>query len=86
MTAEPVTPRHVVFGRVIAGRSVVRMIEDTPTKSDTPTERICIVDCGELGADEVVESGRQKDEFGDGFESHPSGACRHAFDEACGHH
>lgn len=64
--------KHVVFGRVIAGRSVVRMIEDTPTKSDTPTERIVIADCGELGADEVVETGRQKDEFGDGFESHPS--------------
>ena len=58
------------------------MIEDTPTKSDTPTERIVIADCGELGADEVVETGRQKDEFGDGFESHPSGACSRALDEA----
>jgi peptidyl-prolyl isomerase D len=37
-----------VFGRVIAGRSTVRMIEEAPTKGDKPEESIVIADCGEL--------------------------------------
>ena len=67
--------KHVVFGQVIAGRSIVRLIEDSETKKDTdkPIEVITIDDCGELPADAVVEEKRKIDEFGDPYESHPSG-------------
>ena len=65
--------KHVVFGKVIAGRSVVRLIEDSETKSDKPTETIVIQDCGELSEDAMIEEKRKADEFGDAYESHPSG-------------
>lgn len=48
-------------------------MEDSPIKNDKPTERIVITDCGELGDEEIIEEKRQKDEFGDAYESHPSG-------------
>lgn len=48
-------------------------MEDSPIKNDKPEERIVIADCGEMGDEEVIEEKRQKDEFGDGYESHPSG-------------
>jgi peptidyl-prolyl isomerase D len=41
--------KHVIFGRVVGGRAVVRMIENAPTKGDAPDEQIVIADCGELG-------------------------------------
>ncbi|NXD32564.1 PPID isomerase, partial [Spelaeornis formosus] len=40
--------KHVVFGRVLHGRSVVRLIEESPVQGDSPTEEIVIRDCGEL--------------------------------------
>jgi cyclophilin family peptidyl-prolyl cis-trans isomerase len=40
---------NVVFGRVIEGMDVVRMIEAVPTdEDDVPIERVVIVDCGEM--------------------------------------
>ncbi|GAA6001296.1 uncharacterized protein JCM10292_007002 [Rhodotorula paludigena] len=61
--------KHVVFGRVLHGRSVVRLIEESPVQGDSPTEEIVIRDCGELpeGDDGVVS-----DEFADGHEDYPS--------------
>ena len=52
ITAAP-TPhldgKHVVFGEVIQGKSVVRRIEHHPTSSgDVPTVPFTIADCGEL--------------------------------------
>lgn len=64
--------KHVVFGRVISGRSTVRLIEAAETKSDKPTEDIVIADCGELPADAVLEGSKKADEHGDAYESHPS--------------
>lgn len=48
-------------------------MEDSPIKNDKPTEKIVITDCGEVTGDVEIEARRQKDEFGDGYESHPSG-------------
>ncbi|CUT99661.1 peptidyl prolyl cis trans isomerase E [Echinococcus multilocularis] len=40
--------KHVVFGRVVEGMSVVKRIEATGTKSGTPKEPVLITYCGEL--------------------------------------
>ncbi|EFP80410.1 uncharacterized protein PGTG_06366 [Puccinia graminis f. sp. tritici CRL 75-36-700-3] len=63
--------KHVVFGRVVAGRSVVRLIEQTPTKpgADQPTESIMISDCGMASQEMPV---KQADQWGDEWEDHPS--------------
>ncbi|BGP23711.1 peptidyl-prolyl isomerase D [Rhodotorula toruloides] len=61
--------KHVVFGRVIHGRSVVRLIEESPVQGDAPTEEILIADCGELAEG---EDGIMADEFADGHEEYPS--------------
>ena len=50
--------KHVVFGEVVAGKSVVRQLENTPTgASDKPDKECVIEDCGELPA------GASLDEF-----------------------
>ncbi len=49
--------KHVVFGQVINGKDVVRLIEAAPTAAqDKPEKDVCIADCGELaaGADDGV--------------------------------
>ena len=41
--------KHVVFGRVINGMDVVRVVEAINTDSqDKPAEEVKIIDCGEL--------------------------------------
>jgi len=54
--------KHVVFGEVIKGKSIVRHIENSPTASgDTPTSPIVIASCGVLPPDDpslsVAEGG-----------------------------
>ncbi|KAG5643511.1 Peptidyl-prolyl cis-trans isomerase cyp40 [Asterophora parasitica] len=45
--------KHVVFGEVIKGKSVVRQIENNPTSSgDVPTLPVVIADSGVLSADD----------------------------------
>ncbi|KAL7284773.1 peptidyl-prolyl cis-trans isomerase Cpr7 [Trametes coccinea BRFM310] len=45
--------KHVVFGEVIRGKSVVRAIENTETASgDVPVEPCIIADCGQLSPDD----------------------------------
>ena len=45
--------KHVVFGEVIRGKSVVRAVENTETSSgDVPVEPCVIADCGELAPDD----------------------------------
>jgi peptidyl-prolyl isomerase D len=51
--------RHVVFGRVIKGRNVVRTIEHLETKNERPINPVVIANCGELAPGEddgVVEN------------------------------
>ena len=42
--------RHVVFGKVIEGMDVVKLIESNGSRSGRTRENITIVDCGELKA------------------------------------
>ncbi|CAK7233656.1 cytochrome P450 monooxygenase 41 [Sporothrix bragantina] len=67
--------KHVVFGQVLNGKSVVRQVENSPTEpGDKPTKDIVIVDCGELTGDEAVLSAdapKQPDALGDPYEDFP---------------
>lgn len=40
--------KHVVFGRVVEGMTIVRMMEKCGTASGTPSKRVEVTDCGEL--------------------------------------
>lgn len=63
--------KHVVFGRVLAGKSVVRRIEATPTaEGDRPLQPVKIADCGQLTSAEA-SWGIEKDSTGDGYEDYP---------------
>ncbi|ROV89009.1 hypothetical protein VSDG_08700 [Cytospora chrysosperma] len=69
--------KHVVFGEVVTGKSVVRQVENLPTQSgDRPQQPATIVDCGELSAEEISASGGgagagRKDALGDPYEDFP---------------
>lgn len=64
--------KHVVFGRVLAGKSVVRRIESTPTsEGDKPVQPVKIADCGVLASGNEAEWGIEKDSTGDGYEDYP---------------
>ncbi|KOS45707.1 hypothetical protein ACN38_g3308 [Penicillium nordicum] len=61
--------KHVVFGEVINGKSVIRKIENMKTQSDKPFQDVTIMDCGELsGADYENATKRQQDATGDPYE------------------
>ncbi|KIJ64695.1 hypothetical protein HYDPIDRAFT_175272 [Hydnomerulius pinastri MD-312] len=63
--------KHVVFGEVIKGKSVVRKMENHPTTSgDVPTKPIEIAACGVLSPDDpsLIES---QNSDGDNFEDYP---------------
>lgn len=40
--------KHVVFGRVVEGMSIVRMIENSPVNNERPILPITISECGEM--------------------------------------
>lgn len=62
--------KHVVFGKVIKGKSVVRTIENNQTGSnDRPIKTVKIVDCGELKEGE--DDGIKEPEDGDIYEDWP---------------
>lgn len=49
--------KHVVFGEVLSGKSIVRRIERTEKgESDRPVQDCVITDCGELPADFKIEA------------------------------
>lgn len=66
--------KHVVFGEVLAGKSVVRQVENTTVGANDVPDKPCIIeDCGELGPEEDVEKLTQKepDSTGDKYEEFP---------------
>ncbi|KAJ5930371.1 hypothetical protein N7466_005864 [Penicillium verhagenii] len=64
--------KHVVFGEVINGKSIVRKIENMSTTSDKPKFDVKIVDCGELkGAEYENANKRVQDATGDPYEDFP---------------
>ncbi|EAZ62972.1 Peptidyl-prolyl cis-trans isomerase CPR6 (PPIase) (Rotamase) [Scheffersomyces stipitis CBS 6054] len=61
--------KHVVFGKVIQGKSIVRQLERCEKgASDKPVEDWIIADCGELAPDYVPEPSGSDDGFGDVYE------------------
>lgn len=63
--------KHVVFGKVLAGKEVVRRIETAPTSSnDRPASEIKIEDAGEFPAG-TTDFGIEVDPTGDGYEEFP---------------
>ena len=63
--------KHVVFGEVIRGKSVVRAVENTETASgDVPVETCVIADCGQLAPDDPA---LRESSTGDGdvYEDYP---------------
>ncbi|KIK67886.1 hypothetical protein GYMLUDRAFT_36683 [Collybiopsis luxurians FD-317 M1] len=64
--------KHVVFGEVIRGKSIVRQIENYPTISgDQPTSPIIIDSCGELSPDDPSLSEVPAGSEGDPYEDYP---------------
>ncbi|KXJ92074.1 40 kDa peptidyl-prolyl cis-trans isomerase [Microdochium bolleyi] len=67
--------KHVVFGEVKTGKSIIRQIENVPTQTgDRPVanKECTIVDCGELtGADADAADTKAPDAYGDPYEDYP---------------
>jgi peptidyl-prolyl isomerase D len=64
--------KHVIFGEVINGKSIVRKIENLQTQSDKPTIDVTIVDCGELTGEAYEKAGEKMvDSTGDQYEDYP---------------
>lgn len=64
--------KHVVFGEVINGKSIVRKIENMQTHSDKPEVDVTVVDCGELtGSDWENANKCVQDATGDPYEDFP---------------
>lgn len=65
--------KHVIFGEVLSGKSVVRKIENMPTQEgDKPNQTVVIADCGVLEGDEALAaSSKGPDALGDSYEDYP---------------
>ena len=65
--------KHVVFGEVIIGKSIVRDMENGPVgASDVPVKEVKIMDCGELsGAEYEKAAEKAVDSTGDPYEDYP---------------
>ncbi|KAI8074676.1 peptidyl-prolyl cis-trans isomerase D [Gongronella butleri] len=61
--------KHVVFGKVLKGKGLVRLMENQPTSSDKPLEDVVITDCGEIP--EGADDGVQVPADGDAYEDFP---------------
>jgi peptidyl-prolyl isomerase D len=65
--------KHVVFGQVINGKSLVRKVENMPTQADKPTSDVVIADCGELTGDDYANADKKAiDATGDPYEDYPA--------------
>lgn len=65
--------KHVVFGEVINGKSIIRQIENLKTQTgDKPLHDATIIDCGELTGDDYDKATEKvSDATGDPFEDYP---------------
>jgi len=65
--------KHVVFGEVINGKSIVRQIENLNTHSgDKPIQDATIIDCGELKGEAYTKCvEKTPDSTGDPYEDYP---------------
>lgn len=65
--------KHVVFGEVINGKSIIRQIENLKTQSgDKPWQDATILDCGELSGDDYSKATEKvSDATGDPYEDYP---------------
>lgn len=66
--------KHVVFGEVISGKSIIRAVENVKTgENDKPVEPCVIADCGEVpaGADLTEFTKKEPDSTGDAYEDYP---------------
>ncbi|KAF1848953.1 uncharacterized protein K460DRAFT_83198 [Cucurbitaria berberidis CBS 394.84] len=65
--------KHVVFGEVINGKSIIREIENLKTQSgDKPLHDATIVDCGELTGEDYDKAVQKvTDATGDPYEDYP---------------
>ncbi|THV02222.1 peptidyl-prolyl cis-trans isomerase [Dendrothele bispora CBS 962.96] len=64
--------KHVVFGEVVKGKSVVRQIENFPTsEGDAPSSPITIEDCGVLSPDDPSLAQEPVNADGDPYEDYP---------------
>jgi peptidyl-prolyl isomerase D len=64
--------KHVVFGEVLSGKSVVRQVENLRTQSDKPIKDAVIADCGELSPSEAIAADtKAPDAYGDEYEDFP---------------
>lgn len=61
--------KHVVFGKVLKGKGVVRALENLETVSDKPVKDAVIVNCGELAEGE--DDGIPENADGDNYEEYP---------------
>ena len=68
--------KHVVFGEVLNGKSVVRQVENLPTENgDKPIKEVVITDCGELTGDAALAADvKQPDAMVDPYEDYPEDA------------
>jgi peptidyl-prolyl isomerase D len=65
--------KHVVFGEVVNGKSIVRKIENVKTQSDKPTLDVTIIDCGELTGESYKDADKKiVDSSGDPYEDFPN--------------
>jgi peptidyl-prolyl isomerase D len=64
--------KHVVFGKVISGKSLVRKIENLPTSgSDKPSLDVIIASAGVLGPEDEIAPNAGTDVQGDKYEDYP---------------
>jgi len=78
--------KHVVFGEVINGKSIIRQIENLKTQSgDKPWHDATIIDCGELTGDAYDKAAEKvSDATGDPYEDYPEDQKASADDEWAG--
>ncbi|KAM0528203.1 hypothetical protein ACHAPS_002044 [Verticillium nonalfalfae] len=65
--------KHVVFGEVLNGKSIVRQLENLPTQNgDKPVKDAIIADCGVLTGDAALAADvKAPDAMGDAYEDFP---------------